>query len=109
MGILSLMESNKLKHYLSNEWAGRAVFQKGAEIQPFENWSFFVFLALKVLTTGNILVKNDLQFSNGCISQPPFEIQLNRTTRFEGMVKEKNIHLVIQRENVRGASNRVCV
>ena len=42
-------------------------------------------------------------------SLTPFEIQLNWTTRFEGMIKEKNIHLVIQRENVRGASNRVCV
>ena len=43
------------------------------------------------------------------ISQPPFEIQLDWTTHFEGMIKEKYIHLVIQRENVRGATNRVCV
>ena len=38
------------------------------------------------------------------ISQPPFEIQLDRTTHFGGMIKEKKIYSVIQRENVRGAS-----
>ena len=31
------------------------------------------------------------------IYQSPFEIQLNGTTRFEGMIKEKNIHFIIQR------------
>ncbi len=43
------------------------------------------------------------------ISQPPFEIQLDWTTRFEDIIKENTIDSVIQRENVRGATNRVCV
>ena len=38
------------------------------------------------------------------ISQPPFEIQLGLTIRFDGMIKENNINSVIQRENVRGTS-----
>ena len=36
------------------------------------------------------------------ISQPPFEIQLDPTTRFEGMVKEKNIHSAIHNAKIAG-------
>ena len=38
------------------------------------------------------------------IAQPPFEMQIDPTTHFEGMIKEKKIYSDIQRKNVRGLS-----